>query len=103
MFWRRPDGELVRDLPPTKAIMPYLTRGRNESAVYFEQQVSMRKADAFTRTFNEAHPETPITVQHLVMWSITRVLEQYPTMNRFVAGGRLYIRGEKHLFAIGKR
>jgi hypothetical protein len=92
MLWRRPDGDLVRDVPPTKAIMPYLMRGRNESAVYFEQRVAMRNADAFMRDFNEAHPETPINVQHLVMWAITHVLDQFPTMNRFVAGGRLYQR-----------
>jgi len=92
MLWRRPDGDLVRDQPPTKAIMPYLMRGRNESAVYFEQQVSLRNADRFLREFNAAHPETPAGIQHLVMWAIVDVLDHYPTMNRFVAGGRLYQR-----------
>ena len=92
MLWRRPDGDLVRDVPPTKAIMPYLMRGRNESAVYFEQKVAMRHADAYVREFNVAHPDTPITIQHLVMWTITQILDQYPTMNRFVVGGRLYQR-----------
>ena len=94
MFWRRPDGDLVRDVPPTKAIMPYLMRGRNESAVYFEQRVALRKADQYIRDFNTAHPETPITIQHLVMWAIVQVLTQFPTMNRFVIGGRLYQRRE---------
>ena len=89
MLWRRSDGELVRDLPPTKGIVPYLMRGRNESAVYFEQQVAMRNADAYIREFNVAHPDTPITIQHLLMWAIAQILEQYPTMNRFVVGGRL--------------
>jgi len=92
MLWRRPDGDLVKGVSATKAIMPYLMRGRNESAVYFEQQVAMRHADAFTREFNETHPDTPIGVQHLVMYAITQVLEQFPTMNRFVVGGRLYQR-----------
>jgi hypothetical protein len=92
MLWRRPDGELVRDLPPTKGIVPYLMRGRNEAAVYFEQQIAMRHADAYIRAFNIAHPDTPITVQHLLMWAIAQILEQYPTMNRFVVGGRLYQR-----------
>ena len=92
MLWRRPDGDLVRDLPPTKAIVPYLMRGRNESAVYFEQHVAMRHADAYIREFNVAHPDTPITIQHMLMWSIAQILEQYPTMNRFVVGGRLYQR-----------
>jgi hypothetical protein len=92
MLWRRPDGDLVRDLPPTKGIVPYLMRGRNESAVYFEQHVAMRNADAYIRAFNVAHPDTPITIQHMLMWSIAQILEQYPTMNRFVVGGRLYQR-----------
>jgi hypothetical protein len=92
MFWRRPDGELVRDLPPTKGIVPYLMRGRNESAVYFEQQVAMRHADAYIREFNVAHPDAPITIQHMLMWAIAQILEQFPTMNRFVVGGRLYQR-----------
>jgi hypothetical protein len=67
-------------------------RGRNESAVYFEQQVAMRQADAYIREFNVAHPDTPITIQHMLMWSIAQILEQFPTMNRFVVGGRLYQR-----------
>jgi hypothetical protein len=92
MLWRRPDGDLVRDLPPTKGIVPYLMRGRNESAVYFEQQIAMRHADTYVREFNVAHPDTPITAQHLLMWSIAQILDQYPTMNRFVVGGRLYQR-----------
>ena len=94
MLWRRPDGELVRELPPTKAIVPYLMRGRNESAVYFEQHVAMRQADAYIREFNVAHPDTPITIQHLLMWAIAQILDQYPTMNRFVVGGRLYQRSD---------
>jgi hypothetical protein len=92
MLWRRPDGDLVRDVPPTKAIMPYLMRGRNESAVYLEQRIAMRETDAYLRRFNEAHPDTQAGVQHMVMWAITQVLDQFPTMNRFVVGGRLYQR-----------
>jgi hypothetical protein len=92
MFWRRPDGDLVGDVPPTKAIMPYIMRGRNESAVYFQQHVALRDADRWIRAFNEAHPDTPVTIQHLVMWAIVQVLHKYPTMNRFVVGGRLYQR-----------
>jgi hypothetical protein len=92
MLWRRPDGDLVRGVAPTKAIMPYLMRGRNESAFYFDQQIAMRQLDRYVRDFNAAHPDLQIGVQHLVMWTITQVLEQFPTMNRFVVGGRLYQR-----------
>ena len=91
MLWfRRPDGELVRDLPATKRIMPYVMRGRNESAFYFEQQISLHKTDAYIRAFNDAHPSTPIGLQHVLTRAIAVVMTRFPTMNRFVAGGRLY-------------
>jgi hypothetical protein len=94
LWWNRPDGTLVRGLTPTKRILPYIMRGRNESAFYLEQQLSLVKTDAFIREFNEVHPTTPIGVQHLVMYAIREVMTRYPTMNRFVAGGRLYQRSE---------
>jgi hypothetical protein len=94
LWWRRPDGELVRDLPPTKRIMPYIMRGRNESAFYMEQRMSLHKTDAYIRAFNDAHPATPIGVQHILMRSIVDVMTRHPTLNRFVAGGRLYQRSE---------
>ena len=46
MWWRRSDGDLVRDLPRNRRVMPYLMRGRNEAAVYFEHDIPLRKADA---------------------------------------------------------
>jgi hypothetical protein len=93
-WWNRPDGTLVRDLPPTKRIMPYIMRGRNESAFYMEQTMSLRKTDAFIRAFNEAYPQHPIGVQHIVMRAIAEVMTRWPTLNRFVVGGRLYQRSE---------
>jgi len=74
--------------------MPYIMRGRNESAFYFEQQISLHETDAYIRAFNDVHPDTPIGVQHIVMRAITAVMTRYPTLNRFVAGGRLYQRRE---------
>jgi hypothetical protein len=92
MLWRRADGDLVRDVDHAHRIMPYIMRGRNESAFYMEQHVDLRRADAFVRAFNVAHPGAPMTVQHLLMWAIREVMVRYPTMNRFVAGGRLFQR-----------
>jgi hypothetical protein len=93
-WWRRPDGALVRDLSPTKQIMPYIMRGRNESAFYFEQTMSLHDTDKYIRAFNDAYPQHPIGVQHIVMRAIAEVMTRYPTLNRFVAGGRLYQRDE---------
>jgi hypothetical protein len=90
VWWRRSDGDLVRDLPRTRRVMPYLMRGRNESAVYFEHDVPLRKADAFIREWNQANPGLRIDVFHLAVWALRHTIERNPTVNRFVAGGRLY-------------
>src|SRR5207248_10180265 len=44
------------------------------------------------REFNVAHPATPVNLQHVVMWGTMQAMVRYPTMNRFVAGGRIYQR-----------
>ena len=42
-FRWRPDGDYVGDVPPTRRIMPFLMRGRNESVAYFEQKIDTTK------------------------------------------------------------
>lgn len=72
--------------------MPYVMRTRNESTVYFEQRADVGNAERFVRAFNEAHPETRTTVFHVLLWASRQGLSEFPNVNRFVAGGRLYQR-----------
>jgi hypothetical protein len=72
--------------------MPYLMRSRNESAVYFDLPVDVTETRAFVERFNRAHPSTPITLFHVVLWGVTRTLAARPRLNRFVAGGQLWER-----------
>ena len=92
VWWRRPDADLVRDVPDLRRIMPYVMRTRNESTVYFEQRVDVGNAERFVRAFNEAHPETRTTLFHVLLWASRQGLAEFPNINRFIAGGRLYQR-----------
>lgn len=92
VWWRRSDADLVRDVPDLRRIMPYVMRTRGESTVYFEQRVDVGNAERFVRAFNEAHPETRTTVFHVLLWASRQGLAEFPNINRFVAGGRLYQR-----------
>jgi hypothetical protein len=92
VWWRRPDADLVRDVPELRRIMPYIMRTRNESTVYFEQRVDVGKAERFVRAFNEAHPESRANVFHVLLWASRQTLVEFPNLNRFIAGGRLYQR-----------
>jgi hypothetical protein len=92
-LFRRPDGELVKDESPVRAIMPYLMRGRNESIVYHEGWYDISKARAYLRAFNHEHDrEQPATLFHLFLWACAQTLADHPGLNRFVSGGRIYRR-----------
>jgi hypothetical protein len=92
MFWSRSDARRARDVPAYRRLMPYLMKGANESAVYFDLPVDVTRTRSFIEGFNAAHPETRITLFHVVLWAAVRTLERRPRLNRFIAGGKLWER-----------
>lgn len=90
-FWGRGDGERARDVAPYRRIMPYLMRGRNESAVAFEQRFHADPVLRFVDAWNASH-ERRITFFHPFLWALVETIAERPRLNRFVAGGRLYQR-----------
>lgn len=101
----RPDGRVATDVPAYRRMMPFLMRGRNEAAVYFEQTLDMSRAlawlDDFNRDRDRARRATPF---HLVLAALARMLHDRPRLNRFVVGGRIYDRRGVFLsFAAKKR
>src|SRR5256885_2152153 len=92
MFGRRADGKLARGLSLERRVMPYIMRGRNESAVYARHEITLAKTDAFIREWNSLNPMLRIDVFHLALWAMRKTFEAQPGCHRFVAGGRLYDR-----------
>src|SRR6185503_18584753 len=92
MFWSRSDAKPARDVPPYRRLMPYLMRGANESAVYFDLPIDVTHTRTFIAGFNAAYPETRITLFHVVLWAAVQTLNLRPRLNRFVAGNRLWER-----------
>lgn len=90
-FWGRKDGELVRDVPAYRRIMPHIMRGRNESAVFFEQRIDAQAALAFVDEWN-ASGKAKISFFHLLVWALVQTFHERPRLNRFTRGGRLYQR-----------
>lgn len=87
----RPDGDLVRNVPDVRRIMPFLMRTRNESIVFFEQKVHTEQAKRFLQDFREA-TGLRATLLHLLIWASARTLDARPRLNRFTAGGRIWQR-----------
>jgi hypothetical protein len=93
-LFHRPDGDLVTDESNVRKMMPYLMRGRNESAVYHEQNCDITKARAWLRIYNQKH-EQSATLFHLILFAVARGFHERPGINRFVSGRHLYQR--KHV------
>ena len=94
-LFRRPDGDLVRDESNVRRMIPYLMRGRNESAVYHEQHFDLTRTRPWLRAYNRSHPTAPATLFHLMLLAIAAAIHERPGMNRFISGGRIYQR--KHV------
>ena len=80
-----------------------LFRGRNESAVYFEEAVDVTGTLRWIEAWN-AKPGAPhLTLFSLVLYSLARTLHEHPRLNRFVAGARLYQRDGVWLSFVAKK
>jgi hypothetical protein len=100
----RSDGIPVAPLHPLRRIMPFVMPTRTECFVLFEQQIDVAPARAFLAATNAARdPERPITLFHLVLRAVGLALTEFPRLNRFVAGSRLYERRGIWLSFSGKK
>jgi hypothetical protein len=103
---RRPDGDLVRDVPPYRRMTSVLFPRRNDSTVYFALDVDLTDTLPAIDRFN-ARPERAgrgrLTLFTLLLHGVARVLADHPRLNRFVAGRRLYQRRGIHLSYTAKK
>ncbi|OGQ17861.1 MAG: hypothetical protein A2138_06650 [Deltaproteobacteria bacterium RBG_16_71_12] len=91
MFGFRSDGDRVKDLSPTRAIMPYIMPTRTESQVFFELVLDEERVMSTVERVRAA-TGLKVTLLHLVLCAAGRILAERPRLNRFVAGGRIYQR-----------
>jgi hypothetical protein len=84
-------------------MIPYLMRGRNESAVYHEQNLDLTKTRPWLRAYNRANPQAAATLFHLLLLGIAQALHERPGMNRFVSNGRIYQRKHVELSFAAKK
>jgi hypothetical protein len=93
VFGRRSDAVQVRDLPPIRRFMPFVSPRRNDSLVYFEHELAVEAALAFAAERSRGRdPARPLTLFHLVLRAIALMLAERPRLNRFTAGGRVWQR-----------
>jgi hypothetical protein len=92
-FGDRYDGRLLRSLSPIYQMIPYIMRTRVDAQDYFEDRIDIGPAEAWLRR-QRAAGHADLGYLALFMAALVRIISQYPRLNRFVAGQRIYARHE---------
>lgn len=98
----RSDGDLVRGEGAVRRIMPFLMRGRNESAVLHETTYRVAAARAWLRAYNRSHRQRA-TLFHVLAYACAQALHARPRLNRFVSGGRIWQRRGVQVAFVAKK
>ena len=99
LFIDRPDGVRLRQKHPLNALMPYMMRGRNESAVYYQKELDVENALRLVRSKNaimksgeRGEEQDRYSLFSVAMAAVVRTLAIRPELNRFIHGRALYQR-----------
>jgi hypothetical protein len=90
MFSQRADAIEVRNVSTMRRFMSFISPRRNESCVYFSQDLDVEEALLLVESRRAG--ARPITLFHLFLRAYAIVLQERERLNRFTAGGRLWQR-----------
>lgn len=76
---------------PMDAVMPFIMTNRVGASNKFSTSIDIGKCDTFLRELRSQGYKS-IGMMHIFMAAYIRVVSQYPGMNRFIRGQRLYAR-----------
>lgn len=95
----RPDGTLIQ-VHPYRRALSFIMPTRNESVFYYEDEIDAGPFLEYLDALKESGRfEARLT--HMIVAGLDRGIYKYPTLNRFIAGQRLYQRkGRWFSFAV---
>ena len=89
----RSDGRRIRTLPPMSQVSPYIMVTRNTSSNLFEESLEITHVDRYIRQ-KRREGLTGFGITHVLLAAYVRGLCKYPGLNRFLAGQKVYSRGD---------
>ena len=90
-FGDRSDGRRLRSLDPYNAMIPFIMKVRSESSNYLSDSAEITETERFLR-WKRIHGYPGMGLLHLFIAAYVRMASQYPGVNRFVAGQRIFAR-----------
>ncbi len=89
----RPDGRKIRTLAPMAQITAYFQVERNTCSNLFEESFEISHVERYIRQ-KRKEGLTDFGLTHVLLAGYVRALCKYPQLNRFIAGQKVYSRGE---------
>jgi hypothetical protein len=97
----RYDGWRVRKVDAVFSVIPYFLRTRMDAQNYFEERVPIDHIEKFIKEHKEDIPD--LSIMHVVMASIVRLMSQRPHLNRFVMWNKIFARNHVNFSIAVKR
>ena len=95
----RIDGRRIRTEPPMNQVSPYIMWTRGGSTNYFEESIEITNIERYIRQ-KRREGLTSFGLMHILLASYCRTLCKYPALNRFIAGQKIYSRGNDIQFCL---
>ncbi len=89
----RADGRLIRSTPAIDRIGPYIMVNRTGASNMFSESVEVTELEKYIRRKRQEGLKG-FGISHVIVAAYVRTVAKYPALNRFVAGQKLYSRGE---------
>ena len=85
----RPDGRRIMTHPAMSCLEPFIMSARSDSLNYFEDVIDITNVE---RYLDQKHREgyTDMTLLHVILAAYVRVVSERPSVNRFIAGQRVF-------------
>ena len=89
----RIDGRRIRTAPAMELITAYFMPNRNGANNMFSESVEITELERYVRR-KRREGLTNFGMSHVIMAAYVRTVAKYPALNRFIAGQKIYSRGE---------
>lgn len=89
----RADGRLIRSTPAIDRISPYIMVNRTGANNLFSASVEITEVEKYVRRKRQEGLQG-FGISHVIIAAYVRTIAKYPALNRFVAGQKVYSRGE---------
>lgn len=90
-FGDRSDGRRLRSLSPVYGLMPFIMKVKSDACNYFADSVEITEAEKYLRV-KRLNGYPGIGILHVFIAAFIRVSSQYPGINRFISGQRVFAR-----------